>query len=77
MQPLTTPDDAWKRISPAIDEALESLGEADRNALLLRFFDEKSHRKTAIALGDSEKAAKKRVAARSTSCGISRRTKDA
>src|SRR5436190_13942881 len=61
MQQLTTTDDAWKRISPAIDEALESLGEADRNALLIRFYNEKSHRETAIALGVSEDAAKKRV----------------
>jgi RNA polymerase sigma factor (sigma-70 family) len=61
MQQLTATDDAWKRISPAIDEALESLGDADRNALLLRFYNEKSHRETAIALGVSEDAAKKRV----------------
>ncbi len=62
MQQLTTTDDAWKRISPALDEALEHLGEADRNAVLLRFFNDKSHRETAAALGVSEDAAKKRVA---------------
>ncbi|HEX5218941.1 MAG TPA: sigma-70 family RNA polymerase sigma factor [Verrucomicrobiae bacterium] len=61
MQQLTTPSDAWKRISPAIDEALEKLGDADRNALLLRYFNDKSHRETANALGVSEDAAKKRV----------------
>src|SRR5882762_2259307 len=61
MQQLTTPDDAWKRISPALDEALEHLGETDRNAVLLRFFDDKSHRETAAALGVSEDAAKKRL----------------
>src|SRR5688572_27402758 len=59
MQQLTTADDAWKRISPALDEALEHLGETDRNAVLLRFFNDKSHRETAAALGMSEDAAKK------------------
>src|SRR5439155_7070242 len=62
MQQLTTTDETWKRIAPAIDEAVESLGETDRNAVLLRFFNEKSHRETALALGVSEDAAKKRVA---------------
>src|SRR5437867_3291066 len=61
MQQLTTTDETWKRIAPVIDEAVESLGESDRNAVLLRFFSEKSHRETAIALGVSEDAAKKRV----------------
>ena len=49
-------------IRPAVlDDALEHLGETDRNAVLLRFFNEKSHRETAAALGISEDAAKKRV----------------
>ncbi len=61
MQQLTTPDDTWKRIAPALDEGLEHLGETDRNALLLRFVNDKSHRETAAALGVSEDAAKKRV----------------
>jgi RNA polymerase sigma factor (sigma-70 family) len=61
MQRLTTPDEAWKRISPVLDEALEHLAETDRNAILLRFFSDKSHRETAAALGVSEEAAKKRV----------------
>ena len=61
MQQLTTPDDTWKRISPVLDDALEQLGETDRNAVLLRFFNDKTHRETAAALGVSEDAAKKRV----------------
>ncbi len=61
MQQLTSSDDAWEAISPAVDEALEHLGETDRNALLLRFFIGKSHRETAEALGLSEDATKKRV----------------
>ena len=50
-----------QKVSPVIDKALEILGEAERNALLLRYFNEKSHRETATALGVSEEAAKKRV----------------
>src|SRR6266550_5506040 len=61
MQQLTTADDAWKRVSPALDEALEHLGETERNAVLLRFFNDRNHRETAAALGISEEAAKKRV----------------
>jgi RNA polymerase sigma factor (sigma-70 family) len=61
MQQFNTPDDTWKRIAPALDEGLERLNEADRSALLLRFFNGQSHRETAAALGVSEDAAKKRV----------------
>jgi len=62
MQQLTTPDDNWQRIAPVLDEAVARLGETERNAVLLRFFNDKSHRETAAALGISEDAAKKRVA---------------
>jgi RNA polymerase sigma factor (sigma-70 family) len=61
MQQLTTPDDNWRRIAPVLDEAVARLGETERNAVLLRFFNDKSHRETAAALGISEAAAKKRV----------------
>ncbi len=61
MQQLTTPDDNWRRIAPVLDEAVARLGETERNAVLLRFFTDKSHRETAAALGISEDAAKKRV----------------
>jgi RNA polymerase sigma factor (sigma-70 family) len=61
MQQLTHPDENWKRIAPVLDEALGNLGAADRNAVLLRFFNDKSFRETGSALGVSEDAAKKRV----------------
>lgn len=61
MQQLTHPDENWKRIAPVLDEALGHLGAADRNAVLLRFFNDKSFRETGAALGVSEDAAKKRV----------------
>ena len=38
----TAPDPLWERMSPLLDEALSQLAEKDRQALLLRFFDNKS-----------------------------------
>jgi protocatechuate 3,4-dioxygenase beta subunit len=61
MQQLSTAEDAWKRIAPALDEAVERLGETDRNAVLLRFFEDRSHQQVGAALGLSEEAARKRV----------------
>ncbi len=61
MQQLNHPDETWKRIEPILDEALSVLGATDRNAVLLRFFNEKSFRETGASLGVSEDAAKKRV----------------
>lgn len=61
MQSSLTADDAWKRIAPTLDEALEGLGETDRNAVLLRFFEDRSHAEVGKALGLSEEAARKRT----------------
>ena len=61
MQQLTTPDPAWPRLAPMLVEALAKLPETDRNALLLRFFEDKSHKETGAALGLNEEAARKRV----------------
>src|SRR3954452_18379775 len=38
MQELSLPDETWHRIVSELDEALEQLGRAERNAVLLRFF---------------------------------------
>src|SRR5439155_16237559 len=61
MQQLSAHDDAWRNIAPVLDEALEQLGETDRNAVILRFFQEQNSRSIGQALGLSEPAAKKRV----------------
>ncbi|HKQ39323.1 MAG TPA: sigma-70 family RNA polymerase sigma factor, partial [Verrucomicrobiae bacterium] len=60
-QDLSSPDNSWRTLAPVIDEALDDLNEADRNAVLLRFMDDKTFRDTGAALGVSEDAAKKRV----------------
>jgi len=51
----------WSQIEPLLDEALQSLEDRDRAAILLRYFDNKSLREVGEALGASEDAAQKRV----------------
>lgn len=52
----------WSAIEPVIDEAVESLPQRDRVAILMRFFEDKSFREIGRELGVSEDAAQKRVA---------------
>ncbi|MCW5553659.1 MAG: sigma-70 family RNA polymerase sigma factor [Verrucomicrobiae bacterium] len=51
----------WEQIRPALDEALDSLGDEDREALLLRYFKNQNLRTVGAALGVSDDAAQKRV----------------
>ncbi len=51
----------WKELSPVLDEALSALGETDRRAVLLRFFENKSLAEVAQALAVGEDGARKRV----------------
>ena len=52
---------AWQRISPLLDEALDRLGEKDRDAIALRFLEHRSLKQIAEKLGVSEDGAQKRV----------------
>ena len=52
---------AWRRIAPLLDEALDRLGEKDRAAVVLRFFEQKSLKQVAEKLGASEDGAQKRI----------------
>jgi RNA polymerase sigma factor (sigma-70 family) len=64
MQNPLQPDESesvWKQITPLLDDALDHISAKDREALLLRFFQDKPHRETAWLLGISEDAAKVRV----------------
>jgi len=54
--------DAWAHIMPFLDEAMEQLGDKDQNALVLRFFQDRSFKQIGETLGTSEAAAKMRVA---------------
>jgi RNA polymerase sigma factor (sigma-70 family) len=51
----------WDLIRPVLDEALDSLDDEDRAALLLRYFEKKSLREVGEALGTSDDTAQKRV----------------
>lgn len=51
----------WKDVEPHLDAGLAALSTADRDALLLRFFEGKPLRAVGEQLGVSEETAKKRV----------------
>jgi len=51
----------WEKIRPLIDSAMDDLGEADREAVLLRFFRQQSFAEVGAKLMLSENAARMRV----------------
>jgi RNA polymerase sigma factor (sigma-70 family) len=56
-----TQDADWRQIRPLLDEALDHLSKTDRDALLLRFFEQRSLAQVGESLGGTEEAARKRV----------------
>jgi RNA polymerase sigma factor (sigma-70 family) len=54
-------EEAWPQIAPLLDEALANLGETDRRAVLLRYFECKTLAEVGATLGVNEDAARKRV----------------
>ncbi|MCX6895648.1 MAG: sigma-70 family RNA polymerase sigma factor [Verrucomicrobia bacterium] len=64
MQSTLQADDApavWQHLAPLLDEAMAALGERERAALVLRYFENKPLQEIAAALRISEDAAQKRV----------------
>lgn len=64
MQTLTSDqetDPLWIQLAPVLDEAVAQLRAEDRDAILLRYFQNKTLREVAEALGVEERAAQKRV----------------
>ena len=63
MQSLSNESDpeAWRQIAPLLDDAMARLGDKDRDAVVLRYFQGKSLQEVGAALGASEDAAKMRV----------------
>jgi RNA polymerase sigma factor (sigma-70 family) len=51
----------WERLRPVIDDALHALGERDREAVLLRFFEGRAFAEVGAKLAVSEDAARVRV----------------
>ena len=54
-------DMVWQRIAPVLDDAVTALGEKDRRAIILRFYEGRNLREVGAVLGASEDAAEKRV----------------
>jgi RNA polymerase sigma factor (sigma-70 family) len=59
--PQPAPDSLWDEMAPMLDQALAKLGEKDRQALLLRFFENRELAEVGAFLGASENTAGKRV----------------
>jgi RNA polymerase sigma factor (sigma-70 family) len=53
--------DVWRQIAPLLDGALDQLGRKDHDALVLRFFENKSLGEVGLAIGASEDTARMRV----------------
>ena len=56
-----TNEEAWTQIAPLLDAAMLRLGEKDRSAIVLRFFENKNLREVGAALGASEDSARVRI----------------
>ena len=54
-------NELWDQLEPVLHNALDALGRQDREAILLRFFDDRSLKEIGAALGLSEDAARMRV----------------
>ncbi len=58
---MPAPDSTWSDLAPHLDPALDRLREPDRQALLLRFYEQRPLREVSRALGTTEEAARKRI----------------
>lgn len=54
-------DADWSSIAPELDEALSALPDSDRDALVLRFFEQATFAHVGASLGTTEDAARRRV----------------
>jgi len=54
-------DETWRQIAPLLDEAMQKLGRRDHDAVVLRFFENRTFREVGAILNSSEDAAKMRV----------------
>ena len=62
MQPTASESTAaWEQIAPHLEEAMGALNAPERNALLLRYFQNQDFHAVGLALGVSDDAAQKRV----------------
>lgn len=59
--PNSAPGPAWESIKPVLDEVMHELKQADREAVLLRYFENRPFAELGAKLGLSENAARMRV----------------
>jgi uncharacterized protein (TIGR03435 family) len=57
----TQADSAWEQLAPLLDDVMAQLRDTDRDAIVLRYFKNKSLRDVGAMLGVNEYAAQKRV----------------
>ncbi len=57
----TAPDALWRELSPLLDDAVAALGASERDAIVLRFFQNRSLAEVGATLGASEDATRMRV----------------
>jgi RNA polymerase sigma factor (sigma-70 family) len=57
----TAPEAVWRELSPQLDEAMARLTATERDAVVLRYFQNKTLAEVGAALGLEERAAQKRV----------------
>ncbi len=61
MQTTAADEFNWEQIAPHLDEAMAKLGGKDRDAVLLRYFENKTFAEVGAAFGTNEDAARKRI----------------
>jgi uncharacterized protein (TIGR03435 family) len=61
MQSQPSAPEVWLQIAPLLDDAMAQLDDKDRNVIILRYFENKSARDIADALGLAPPAAQKRL----------------
>lgn len=61
MNELKSDSNDWAALRPMLDDALDQLNQTDRDALLLRFFEQHSLAEVGLKLGTNENAARQRI----------------
>jgi len=59
--PVSNPEEVWTVMAPWVDEAVETLPEGSREALILRFYEQLDFRAIGVELGITDDTAQKRV----------------
>jgi len=57
----TAPESDWEKVRPALDDVMHELKETDREAILLRYFENRQFAEVGAKLGLNENAARMRV----------------